>query len=65
MGAVITLTDRVAFVLGAGLASFSWQTLLAGVGALAGKNLSPRIKSATRLVGNLMVLGFGLRIMLS
>jgi arginine exporter protein ArgO len=65
VGLVATIGDRVAFVIGAGLASFSWQTLLAGVGALAGKNLSPQFKRITRLIGNLMVLGFGLRILLN
>lgn len=65
MGDVVTAGDRIAFVLGAGLASFSWQTILAGIGTLAGKNLSPRFKRITRLIGNMMVLGFGLRILLS
>lgn len=56
--------DPVLFVIGAGLASFSWQTLLAGAGASARRFLSPRFQLYASLVGNFIVLGLGLRILL-
>ncbi len=63
-GATTTLGERVAFVVGAGLASLSWQTLLAGLGALAHRHMSSRLQILTSLLGNLVVIGLGLRILL-
>ena len=60
---VVTAADRTVFVIGAALASLSWQTLLAGVGALAKKNLSPRLQMYASVAGNLVVIGLGLRIL--
>jgi arginine exporter protein ArgO len=60
--ALQTTSGRILFVLGAGLASFSWQTLLAAIGALAGRHLSPRFQGMTSLVGNLIVVALGVRI---
>ncbi len=54
--------SRILFVAGAGLASLSWQGLLAGLGALAHKRLSPRFQLFTSLAGNLIVAGLGVRI---
>ena len=54
---------RLAFVAGAWLASWSWQTLLAAGGALAQRLLSRRARQLTSLVGSLVVIGFGLRIL--
>lgn len=51
------------FALGAGLASISWQTVLAAIGGLARKQLTPRFRSALSGVGNLIVLALGLRIL--
>ena len=51
------------FVLGAGLASLSWQSLLAGLGAQLGKHLSPRARLATVVAGNLVVVALGARIL--
>jgi arginine exporter protein ArgO len=51
------------FVLGAGLASLSWQSLLAGFGAQLGKHLSPRARLATVVAGNLVVVALGARIL--
>jgi threonine/homoserine/homoserine lactone efflux protein len=51
------------FVLGAGLASLSWQSLLAGVGAQLGKRLSMRARWATTLAGSLVVVALGLRLL--
>ncbi len=62
--ALSTVGDRAAFVAGAGLASLSWQLLLAGVGALAHRHLSPRFQTLTSVVGNLIVIGLGARILL-
>lgn len=59
-----TSGERALFVIGAGLASLSWQTLLAGVGALAHRHLSPRAQVLTSIAGNLVVIGLGLRIIL-
>ena len=52
-----------AFVSGAVLASLSWQTLLAGLGALAHRHLSPRFQRAASLAGNLIVIGLGVRLL--
>jgi len=54
---------RLAFVAGAWLASWSWQTLLAVSGALAQRLLSRRARQLTSMAGNLVVIGFGLRIL--
>ena len=56
--------DVVAFVAAAGLASFSWQTLLAGLGGLAGARLPQRIRAYTSILGNLIVLSLGLRMLI-
>ena len=61
-GSTPTVADRAAFVAGAGLASLSWQTLLAGMGALAKQYLSPRFQMYTSVAGNLVVIGLGLRV---
>ncbi len=59
-----TFADRAAFTIGAGAASLSWQTLLAGFGAFAGRNLSPRVSILLSVTGNLIIIGLGLRILL-
>ena len=51
------------FVLGAGVASLSWQSLLAGIGAQLGMRLSPRARLATVVAGNLVVVALGIRIL--
>ena len=61
---VVTFGERVEFVVGAGLASLLWQTLLAALGATARRNLSPRFTLLASLLGNMVVIGFGLRIIL-
>ena len=52
--------ERAAFVAGAFLASLSWQTTLAGVGAVAHHRLPPRFQVAISLLGNLVIVGFAL-----
>jgi threonine/homoserine/homoserine lactone efflux protein len=60
-----TTADGLAFILGAGLASLSWQSLLAGSGALAKRLLSPRFQLFASLFGNLVIMALGLRILVS
>jgi threonine/homoserine/homoserine lactone efflux protein len=54
--------ERVAFVAGVFLASISWQSLLAGVGAIVHRRLPARSRLATSLLGNLIVLAFATNI---
>jgi threonine/homoserine/homoserine lactone efflux protein len=53
---------RALFVLGAGAASLSWQSLLAAVGGFAHGRLGPRFRRFAALVGNLVVAALGARI---
>ncbi|MBI3362773.1 MAG: LysE family transporter [Chloroflexi bacterium] len=64
-GATATATARAAFVVGAALASLSWQSLLAGVGAVAKRHLSPRFRLGASVFGNLIIAGMGVRILLA
>jgi threonine/homoserine/homoserine lactone efflux protein len=64
VAARLTVLDKALFVVGAFIASWSWQTLLAVTGALAHKHLSPNFRHVTSLVGNLMIIGLGARILL-
>jgi arginine exporter protein ArgO len=54
----LSSAEAVAFVAGVGLASASWQTLLATTGALAGRVLVDRWRLATSLVGYGIILVF-------
>lgn len=54
--------NRLVFVLGAGLASLSWQWLLAVFGALAGRKLPERASQILSAVGNLVVIFLGVRL---
>ncbi|MGB6420693.1 MAG: LysE family transporter, partial [Anaerolineales bacterium] len=60
----MTLADQIAFVIGAGLASLSWQTLLAGLGGLGRERLSPRFQYIAVILGNLIILALGVAILL-
>ncbi|MEW5986163.1 MAG: LysE family transporter [Chloroflexota bacterium] len=62
-GALVTIEQRILFVVGAGLASLSWQSLLAGLGALAHHRLSPRFQIITSVFGNLVIIILGLRML--
>jgi len=53
---------KAAFVVGAFLASLSWQSLLALGGSIFHRRLPPRLQVVTSLVGNVIVLGFALNI---
>lgn len=61
VGVALSVGGAVAFVAGAALSSLSWQTFLAGVGALANQRVSPRFQAATSVVGSLIVIGLGVR----
>jgi arginine exporter protein ArgO len=52
-----TLGQATAFVAGAFSASLAWQTLLAGIGAAAGRHLPTSFVQLARLGGNLLILG--------
>ena len=56
------LVPLVLFATGAFLASLSWQTLLAAVGAFGRRGLSPKARLTTLVVGNLVILGLAFRI---
>lgn len=53
------VAERAAFAGAAFGASVSWQIVLAGIGSLLGRGSNHRIRLATGVVGNLIVLGFG------
>lgn len=57
-------SEKLAFLIGAGLASLSWQSLLAAAGAAARRFLSPRLRVTISVFGNLLVIVLGLRIIL-
>lgn len=59
-----TLGDGGLFVSGAFLASLSWQTLLAAVGASAGRRLPRRFVPVSAVVGNIIVLAMAALIVL-
>jgi len=61
---LVSIPEHAAFVIGAGLASLSWQTLLVGLGSLGHERLSSRFQMAASILGFLVVIGFGLRILL-
>lgn len=52
------------FVVGVGVASISWQLLVIAAGAVLGLR-APRAKQVTALVGNLIVAGLGVAMMVS
>jgi len=54
--------SRLAFAVGAALASLSWQTLLAVVGAALHTRLTPRMELATTLLSSAILVGFALKI---
>ena len=51
--------NAVAFTVGAAGASLSWQLLLGAIGAAAGRILPERAVTATRIVGQVLIIGFG------
>ncbi|MEX2280076.1 MAG: LysE family transporter [Acidimicrobiia bacterium] len=63
VGRALSFAEAGLFAVAAFAASLSWQTLLAGIGALARKGLSPTFRTATTIVGNLFIVAVALRIM--
>lgn len=61
--APLTGLDRLTFVAGVAVASFSWQTVLAWLGALAHRRLSPRVQFWTGVLGNGLVMLLGARML--
>ena len=61
----LTLAARTIFIVGVGVASLSWQTLLAGIGVLGHNQLSPRFQVLAIILGNLVVILLGLRILVT
>lgn len=59
----MTAAQGLAFVLGAFLASLSWQSLLAAVGGFAGGRLSARAQTVAVVAGNLVILAFAVVIL--
>ena len=58
------LAGQIVFVIGAGIASLSWQTLLAVLGGLGRERLSPRFQNIAVILGNLIILALGVLILL-
>lgn len=65
LGALATVAGRILFVAGAGLASLSWQTLLALLGAVGNRFLSLRFRLITNVIGNLVIVALGVRILVT
>lgn len=60
----LSVAEGALFVSGAFLASLSWQTLLAGIGAVARRKLPHRFRIAAIVVGNLIVLAIAVLIII-
>jgi len=52
----LTATEGVLFASGAFLASLSWQTLIAGLGAIARHRLPERLRIGAVVAGNLLII---------
>lgn len=64
VGRTPTLPQVALFAGGAFAASLSWQTLLAAIGAGAGRGLSPSARRVATVVGNLLIVAMAVRIVL-
>ena len=62
--ALEAVEGKILFVVGAAFSSLSWQSLLAALGAIAHRALPPGAQLATRVIGNLVVIGLGVRILI-
>jgi arginine exporter protein ArgO len=58
------LADRLGFIFGVGMASLSWQILLAYIGASARARLSDRSLVATIIIGNIVVMALGVQMII-
>lgn len=58
----LNLAGKLLFVVGAAVASLSWQTLLALLGGIGKQHLSERFQRSAVVLGNLIILFFGVDI---
>jgi threonine/homoserine/homoserine lactone efflux protein len=56
------LASRAVFAVGAALASLSWQSVLALVGAMLHGRLTPRLQRVSAVVSSLIILGLAARV---
>lgn len=56
--------NAILFVSGAFLASLSWQSLLASISGIAHKRLPANVQVVTFAIGNLVIMGLGVAILL-
>lgn len=61
----LTRLDQIVFVIGAGIASLSWQTILAVLGSFGKKHLSDRFQRLAVIIGNVIILALGANILLN
>ena len=61
-GVSADVASRAAFVVGAFLASLSWQEVLALVGAMLHGRLTPRLQRITAIVSSLIILALAARV---
>lgn len=59
-----TASERVLFVAGAFISSWSWQSLLAMLGSIAHKYLPPKFRTVTGLIGNSIIVVLGIKILI-
>jgi arginine exporter protein ArgO len=59
-----TSASAIFFILGAFFASLSWQSLLAIISGIAHRNLTARVQAVTYAIGNLVIIGLGISILL-
>lgn len=64
VGATPSTAEKAAFVAGAWLSSWSWQSLLAVIGALAHRHMPPSFRMWTSAVGNVIIILLGIAIVL-
>lgn len=64
VGRPVGLGGAALFAVGAFLASLSWQLLLAGIGAFGRRGLPPVARAVTLMVGNLIILGLAVRMVM-
>lgn len=57
------VAERLVFAAATFVASLSWQVLLAAFGATLGRGAGQRLRLPTVIVGNLVIIGFGLVVM--
>jgi threonine/homoserine/homoserine lactone efflux protein len=57
------VAERAAFVIAAFIASLSWQVLLAAFGATLGRGAGRRLHTPTMVIGNAIIIGFGVLVL--